>query len=296
MTLSESVENYLTEKKALFLLSESSLNVRSCELKRFIRFCNGQGIKYPRQIKKNNIIGYLSSINVSKQTQANIYFTLLSFFDFLAVNGIISEDNFFGIKQPKFGYSESDYLEFDEVKKLFKTVLEAGSKRVNPRNILLLNLFFTLCLRVGETVNLKLSDIKLDIKQLWILRKGGDLTKLPLNDELVNNFLTWYDSRKTFPNSNSEYVFLSTRGSKLTERQVAYTVRNSLILAGIKKRKSGPHLLRHSGATFRLKNGENIKIIQKMLGHKNMSTTEKYLHFNEDDIKSLVDNSPKMLE
>lgn len=297
--IKEAAVKYLDEKQSLNLLSQSTVLSRRYELFRFSDFCNENGIDRPTRIDTDIIIDYLSNLKnkkkISKFTQLTILKTITAFLEYLFTKKIIIKNCASEIERPKVIYPESDYLEFEEVKKLFWFESEMATPKTVDRNLLLLNMFFTLCLRANEVVGLKINDIKIDIKQIWINRKGGVVVKFPLNDEITEQIGNWLRVRETYSGSKSEWVFLSSRGNKLTTRQSRFIVSKAMERAGIIKKKSGTHILRHSGASFRLKNGGNIRIIQKMLGHATIKSTEKYLHFNDDDVKEMIESSPKLI-
>jgi site-specific recombinase XerD len=290
-----SIDEYLSEMQAIGKLSQTSIINRKYELIRFAKFCISHKIEYAEKIHKNIIIQYLKSIKVVKTTKTTIMHILCMYMDYLVKEGAI-QDNYAAIlDKPTHNSPEADYLEFWEVEKLFQTEAGIATPKTVDRNLLVMSLFFTLCLRASEVVNLKLDDVRLELKQVWIKRKGGKIAKLPLNDDIVEHFLNWYDTRQQYLGSDTSWVFLSSRGNPLTTRQARYIVSNALKRANIIKRNNGTHLLRHSGATLRLKRGEDIKVIQYMLGHSSLATTERYLHFNENDLREMVDRSPKIL-
>lgn len=295
LTIESSINEYLSEKEAIGKLSKTSVLNRRYELKRFLNFCISHNIKNSEKIHKNIIIKYLKTLNVAKTTKRTIIYILSMYMDFLVKEGIVADNYASILEKPKNSYPEADYLEFTEVEKLFQSEASDATPKTVDRNLLVMNLFFTLCLRASEVVNLKIEDVRLELKQLWVKRKGGKVAKLPINDDLIEQFLNWYVIRKAYYGTDTHWVFLSSRGNALTTRQARYIVANALERAGICKRKNGTHLLRHSGATLRLKRGEDIKVIQYMLGHSSLATTEKYLHFNETDLKEMVDRSPKLL-
>jgi integrase/recombinase XerC len=148
-------------------------------------------------------------------------------------------------------------------------------------------------MRVAEAIQLQKSDVHLDKKQVWVKRKGGKIAQLPLNEDLVDRFTNWFEVRQRFKNSEKvPWIFLSIRGQQMTIRQARNVVSDALKKASITKRKRGPHLLRHSGATLYLKQGEDIKTIQYLLGHSNLSTTSRYVHSDSDTLRQSINNCP----
>lgn len=295
ISIIDSINEYLSEKSAIGTLSKTSIVNRGYELNRFERFCKSNNINNSENIHKNIVLRYLKSLNIAKTTKTTIMHILSMYMDYLVKEGVI-QDNYAGIlDKPKNIYPEADYMEFHEVEKLFQTEASMATAKTVDRNLLLMNLFFTLCLRASEAVNLQISDVQLELRQVWIKRKGGKIAKLPLNEDIVEQFLNWFTIRKGYAGADTHWVFLSSRGNSLTTRQARYIVANALERAQIFKRKNGTHLLRHSGATLRLKRGEDIKVIQYLLGHSSLATTERYLHFSENDLKEMVDRTPRIL-
>lgn len=288
------IEDYLNEKNVLGVLSDTTIQTRRYELNRFVRFCKSKGMVKPHEIDEDIIIKYFASLNISKMTKSTLMFSIQKYFDFLLKKKIILKNYMSELEKPKFIYPDTDYLEFDEVEKLFQIEADMATPKTVNRNLLLMNLFFTLCLRANEATGLKFNDIRLDQEQIWVKRKGGQIAKIPLNKNIINQFSAWNLDRLHYNGADSDYIFLSTRGKQLTTRQARYVVSNALKRAGIKKRKNGCHILRHSGATYRLNKGESIKVIQYMLGHVSLATTEKYLHFNENEFKNIIKRSPEL--
>lgn len=292
ITIDNAINKYLSEKGAIGALSKTSIHNRKYELNRFAKFCNSNNIKCPFEIHKNIVIKYLKTINVSKSTISNIIFTLSGFMDYLIEQELILDNIASMIDKPKIYQPKTDYLSFEELELLYQSEAQNAPKKVIDRNLLLFSIFTDICLRVSETVNLKLKDVRLDSNEIWVTRKRGKVDNIPLNDDLVNKFLNWYEIRPEYKGSNLSWVFLSSHGKQLKPRQVHYIVSRALSRAGIIKRKQGPHLLRHSGASLKARAGENLVMIQYLLGHENLNTTRRYLHFNWDDLKEMVGRSP----
>lgn len=292
ITIYRSLNNYLNEKKAVGVLSESSVKNRRYELLRFEKFCKKHKICYPSDLHKNALIYYLKSLRISNSSKLNIIYVLTGFMDYLVDEGLIIENIASIIDKPKIYPPKMDYLTYEELERLFQSVAQNHGRKTVDRNILLLSLFTDLCLRVSEVVNLSQEDVRLDSKEIWITRKRNKVDKIPLNQDLVKKFLMWYDIRHEYKGCETDWVFLSSHGKPLKPRQVHYIVSKALEKAGILKRKHGPHLLRHSGASLKAQQGENLIMIQYLLGHENLNTTRRYLHFKWDDLKEMVERSP----
>lgn len=294
MTITEAIDAYLDEKMGIGSLSLTSAKNRGYELRRFDKFCKENKIYIPSNIYKNLIIAYIKSLNISNSSKLGIIYVLTGFMDYLVDQGLMLENIASLITKPKVYPPTVDYLSFIELERIYQIIAQISGKKTVDRNLLLISLFTDICLRVSEAIHLKQYDVRLDAKELWITRKHNKVDKIPLNEDLVNKFLRWYDARSEYKGSETDWVFLSSHGTPLKPRQVHYIVSNALEQAGIVKRKQGPHLLRHSGASLKAQQGENLIMIQYLLGHENLNTTRRYLHFNWDDLKKMVERSPRL--
>ncbi len=294
ISIFEAIEEYLSEKEAIGLLSQKSVHNRRYELNRFEKFCNSHKIEKTCDIHKNALISYLKELKISKSSKLGVIYVLTGFMDYLVDEELILDNIAATIKKPKIYPPKADYLTFDELERLYQTEAQDAPKKMVDRNLLLFSLFTDLCLRVSEAINLKLNDVRIDSQEIWVTRKRNKTDKLPLNDDLMNKFLNWYEIRPKYKGSELEWVFLSSHGKQLKPRQVHYIVSQSLRRANIVKRKQGPHLLRHSGASLKAQRGENLIMIQHLLGHENLNTTRRYLHFAWEDLREMMERSPKL--
>jgi integrase/recombinase XerC len=293
VAIKDAIEEYLLYNKSIGALSDISIINRRSELTRFMKKCQEKGADKVTEIDKHMVIKYLSELNIQSNTKKTIMMILTAFFDYLVTENLILDNFIASIKKPRIYLPESDYLSLEEINRLFYAEAHNSNEKLVDRNLLLLSLFTILCMRVAEVIQLQQSDVHLDQKQVWVKRKGGKIAQLPLNEDLVDRFSNWFEMRAYFKNAEiSSWVFLSTWGNQMTIRQARNIVTNALKKASIIKRKNGPHLLRHSGATLYLKQGEDIKTIQYLLGHSNLSTTSRYVHSDSDTLKESVNRCP----
>ncbi|QTA89637.1 tyrosine-type recombinase/integrase [Desulfonema magnum] len=293
ITIYEAIEDYINEKEAIGSLSQSSVENRRYELNRFAKFCKSHSLEEPANIHKNMIISYLKDQNISKASKLGIMYVLIGFMDYLVDEELILDNVASTIRKPKIYPPKADYLTFEELEQVYQSEAQNASRKMVDRNLLLFSLFTDLCLRVSEVVNLKIEDVRLDAQEIWVTRKRNKTDNIPLNDDIVNKFLNWYAIRSEYKGNESPWVFLSSHGKQLKRRQVHYIVSQALGRANIIKRKQGPHLLRHSGASLKARAGENLIMIQYLLGHENLNTTRRYLHFEWDELREMVGRSPE---
>jgi integrase/recombinase XerC len=293
ISIEDAIEEYLLYNKSIGTLSDTSVFNRRFELTRFMRYCHNRELKWVNDMNKQVVIAYLSELNVQNNTKKTIMMILAAFFDYLVTENLVLDNLLANVKKPRTFLPEGDFLSLDEINRMFYAEAQNCKEQLVDRNLLLLSLFTVLCMRVAEAIQLQQSDVNLDKKQVWVKRKGGKIAQLPLNLDLVDRFTNWFEMRESFKNADHvPWVFLSTRGQQMTIRQARNVVSDALKKASINKRKKGPHLLRHSGATLYLKQGEDIKTIQYLLGHSNLSTTSRYVHSDSDTLKESIDRCP----
>ncbi|MDM8525206.1 tyrosine-type recombinase/integrase, partial [Desulfococcaceae bacterium HSG8] len=229
---------------------------------------------------------------ISNASKIGIIYVLIGFMDYLVDEELILDNIASTISKPKIYPPKTDYLTFDELERIYQAEAQSAPRKVVDRNLLLFSLFTDICLRVSEVVNLTIEDVRLDAQEVWVTRKRNKTDKIPLNDDIVNKFLNWYSIRPEYKGNDLPWIFLSSHGKQLKRRQVHYIVSQALRRANIIKRKQGPHLLRHSGASLKARAGENLIMIQYLLGHENLNTTRRYLHFEWEELRQMVGRSP----
>lgn len=231
--------------------------------KRYIRY-----LKREKKVSQNYI--YLVTIVVKK------------FFEFHKM------DHLKDVKTPKRAKSLPKSLNEDEVKRLIKAAAADRRQRkfTRTRDKLILSLLYSSGLRVSELVSLKVNDIDLKDRTIRIRGKGNK-DRMVLFDQKTKKLIEDYLHERTW---ESEYLFLNRFGKPLTPRYIQITIKNYAIKAGIKK-KVTPHILRHSFATHLLKNGVDIRAIQQLLGHSNLSTTQIYTSVDMGTLKNLYDKA-----
>lgn len=285
-----SVDGYITEKTGLGLLSPASAYNRRKELDRFARFCKKNKVTFPLEINKNLLVKYLTSLKVTNGTRNTIIYVLIAYMDYLVDHELILDNLAAGLSASNVSMPESDYLIESEVALVFQGEVTNTAPRFLDRNLLLFNLLFQLCLRGSEVSGLKLEDVKLegDDSKIFVRRKGGDKEYLPLNQDLIECFYAWYAVRDKFLGHDSEWVFLTQKGNQLSRKQIHALVKTAIKRVGLTKRKMGPHILRHSGATLLSEKGASPAEIQFLLNHKSLNSTQRYLHFSRKQLKETI--------
>jgi len=237
----------------------------------------------------NRYIGYLK--RKRKVSQNYIYLVtvvLKKFFEFAGI-GVLKE-----VQTPKRTKSLPKSLNENEVQSLINALdnyhtLESSSpydEFLKRRNKLILALLYSSGLRVSELVNLYIDNVDLRERTMRI-RGKGEKDRIVLFDDITKNLIEDYLNQRS---DDSEYLFINRRGNHLTARYVQMMIKDYAKVAGIRK-KVTPHILRHSFATHLLKNGVDIRAIQQLLGHSNLSTTQIYTSVDMETLKNVYDRA-----
>ena len=220
--------------------------------------------------------------------------TLKSFFKYLLAEGTVKIDPTATIKMPKAKRKEPSYLTEQEYKRLLRAVNKNATKYFRLRDVAIINLLLGMGLRLSELVGLNVGSVNFEDGVIKVSRKGNQERILPANEEVVAAISRYLKTRKDA--SYLSPLFLSKRCQRIDGATVWYLVKKYLKQAQIEKEKLSPHTLRHTFATTLLKQGVNILTIKELLSHRNLRTTERYLHITGEDLKkavSKIDLGPK---
>jgi integrase/recombinase XerD len=198
ITIEGAIKDYLADKTFLGRLSDASVINRASELNRFQRFCQSHGIEKPDAIHKNLLTAYLRKINVSNGTKITLINIYRSFFDYLVGEGLVFDNIAATLARPKTRKVDPDFLTYDELETVYRWIAENTGRMFVDRNLLLISIMVELGLRVSAIINLKLNDVRLDAKQLWVRQKGGAEKQVPITDSIVSQFKNYLAVRNHF--------------------------------------------------------------------------------------------------
>lgn len=235
------------------------------------------------QVDQFLILNYLESLQQagkSRSTVIRAVSSLRKFFQYLAQFGIIKSDPMLKVDSPKKAQTLPDVLTVAEVNSLLATPNVSRSLGVRDRAIL--ETLYATGLRVSELVNLRLADLHLPMKLIQTIGKGDRERIIPISDvaiDWLNRYLTTTRQELLKNRPNTEFVFLNAHGRQLTRQAIWQMIKKYVKLARIKRHVT-PHTLRHSFATHLLENGADLRIVQELLGHADISTTQIYTHIS----------------
>lgn len=235
----------------------------------------------------------LHDLGVGAKSQARILSGVRSFFKYLLIEGYISDDPTELLEWPQMGTYLPEVLSTEEV-----DMLEAAidlSKWEGQRNKAIIETLFSCGLRVTELTTLKMSDLSLDENFIHVLGKGNKERLVPISPKAIDELRLWFADRNMMKIKPGEqdYVFLNRRGAHLTRTMILIMIKRYAAEAGIRKNVS-PHTLRHSFATALIKGGADLRAIQEMLGHEDISTTEIYTHVDTTTLRQeILEHHPR---
>lgn len=275
------VEDYLLFLKTEKKLGDNTINSYMLDLEDFFKTFNGS----IESCTKKDILAYISSINGFEVSTVNRHISSLkSFFNYLVDESIIKVSPMEEVSSLKKAKKLPKYLSISEVNKLLNIPLNS---EFDYRNKAMLELMYATGLRVSELVSIEYSNIDFENSIIRINGKGKKERIIPLG-EVASYYLKVYlsDHRSKLLKRNTyNQVFLNNHGKPITRQGFNYILENIRELTGITKEIT-PHVLRHSFATHLLEGGADIRSIQEMLGHENISTTNIYTEVVNDVLRS----------
>ncbi len=229
----------------------------------------------------------LTDHGISAKSQARILSGVRSFYRYLVLDGYLDVDPTELLESPHLPQHLPEYLSTEEVDALENSIDLTSNE--GHRNRAIIEVFFSCGLRVSELTNLKLSDLFLPQGFIRVNGKGGKQRLVPISERAIHELELWFDDRRQMDIKPGEedYVFLNRRGHHLTRTMILIMVKRQAEAAGIKKTIS-PHTLRHSFATALLKGGADLRIIQELLGHADLGTTEIYTHMDDESLRQEI--------
>lgn len=268
-------ENYLL---LVLNLSPNSVKAYLSDLEKWLNFCQKKRQSYLNAKTADfeefyrTIYGNKMAVNSAIRSLSS----LQSFYGFLLDNELIANNPIDNLSRPKRVVALPSVLSYDEVTRLLAAP-DLNSK-YGIRDRAILETMYAAGLRVSETTSLKLSDLHLSMHLINVIGKGNIERIVPLNDQAIHYLKLYFAKfRDLFTSPIAPEVFLNYQGHQISRQSIWKMIKKYLKLAGIDK-KVTPHTLRHSFATHLISNGADLRSVQELLGHQNVSTTQIYTH------------------
>lgn len=275
------VDKFLFFLKVELNYSELTIKSYQLDLTDFFRFIESKKINY-LTITNHDVRGYLKyldSCNLKNSTISRRISTLRTFYNYLVDENIVENNVFHNVKNPKLEKKLPNYLNYNEMEELLESIDISTSEGLKRR--LLIEMFYSTGCRVSEMINVKISDIDFTNKTIRIMGKGSK-ERIVYFGDYASKYLENYLSKVKC----DKYLFTNKKGEKLTINEVEQIVKDIMKHISIKTHVT-PHTLRHTFATHLLNNGADIKTVQELLGHANLSTTGIYTHVSSDRLKDI---------
>ena len=276
--------NYLEIEKAL---SKNTIEAYKNDVFSFLEYIsNANNIEDISQIRRTHISAYnrhLASIGINPTSIVRKIASIKGFFRYLCINSMIEKNPALALSSPKISKKLPKVISVKEIEKLLSTHLDCTHKA-------LFELFYATGLRVSELVNLEFKNTDLKTGIIKTMGKGSKERIIPIGSKAKIALKTYFKERELiiltsdFGKKNQKYVFLKPDGKKIT-RQYVYTFIHNL---GKKIQKDiSPHTIRHSFATHLLENGADLRVVQELLGHSSIVTTQLYTHISKKRLREV---------
>lgn len=283
-------KNYLKVEKNL---SENTIVSYLNDIYKLYNFLKSQNINIPPdEINYKILSDFVEYISEEKtlnaKSQSRIISGIRSFYKYLIVEDIITNDPTSLLEMPKIGRKLPTVLSVEEIEKIISSI--DVSDILGHRNRAIIEVLYGCGLRVSECAELKISNIYFNEDFIKVIGKGNKQRLVPLGSKAKKEIEYYFQSFRnhiTPKKGHSDFLFLNRRGSKLSRVMIFNIVKDACNKAGIEKTIS-PHTFRHSFATHLLEGGADLRVVQEMLGHESITTTEIYTHIDREYLKSVI--------
>lgn len=281
MKKEEVLDNFFKVLKSEYNYSFYTIKNYKLDLTLFFDFLNKSNINY-LYLNKDNVLAYLKyldKMNLKNSTISRRISALRTFYNYLMNEGLINSNIFLNVKNPKFEKKLPNYLNYTEMEELLESIDISTDEGLKRR--LLIEMFYSTGCRVSEIINIKVKDIDFLNKKIRIMGKGSK-ERIVYYGDYAKKYLDKYLSK----GMDKDYLFVNKHGDKYTVEEIELIVKDIMKHLSIKTHVT-PHTLRHTFATHLLNNGADIRSVQELLGHSNLSTTGIYTHVSSDRLKEV---------
>ncbi|HWC52034.1 MAG TPA: site-specific tyrosine recombinase XerD [Chitinophagaceae bacterium] len=281
---------YLQLEKSL---SDNSVEAYLRDIDKLIQFLQEKKIlKNPDELALKDLqqfIKWTAQLGMTATSQARMISGIRAFYKYCQVENISKKDPTILLEAPKLKRALPDVLSFEEIENIIAQI--DLSKPEGGRNKAILETLYSCGLRVSEVVNLKISQLYLDVGFIRVIGKADKERLVPVGSSAIK-YINIYknDIRVHIPvkPGHEDILFLNNRGTKMSRVMIFLVIKDLAKKAGIKKNIS-PHTFRHSFATHLIEGGADLRAVQEMLGHENITTTEIYTHLNRDFLRKTLE-------
>lgn len=266
-------------------LSPNTVKAYTADIEGFYEFLRHRGVTL-RDASSSDISDYIISVSdyLSKRSQARLLSSLNSFFEYLVSEGERKDNPSSAVDSPKLGKYLPVVLSVEEVRAILKAA-------PNERDRAILEVLYGCGLRVSEVCSLKISEVYLKDMFVKVMGKGSKERLVPMAPSTASAIMDYLSVRPESDAGCEDVLFLNRFGRALSRVAVFKMVKSVALVAGVDKNLS-PHTFRHSFATHLVENGADLRVVQEMLGHESILTTEIYTHVDsttwQREIKEII--------
>ena len=291
------IEDFLRHLQVVRNLSPHSLRAYRIDLQHFLAWLQAAGLTGPVAADREHLREYAMSLHaqMAPSSVARRLAAIRSLYRHLRRIERVDVDIADGLRNPKQSQTLPRVLSVDEVLQLLREVKPVKDERLAKRDLALIELIYGAGLRVSEAVGLQVRDVDLDQQLARVLGKGRKMRLSPFGAHAAAALRAWIPARADYLESrredqNARPLFLNTRRRAMNTRSVRRMLEKRCLDAGL-SRAVGPHSLRHSFATHLLDGGADIREVQELLGHEQLSTTQRYTHVSLVGLQRTYDNA-----
>ena len=270
-------------------LSQNTLDSYRSDLEQFSSWLEKNNLSYINTSKKE-ILSYLSFLfqkGLGSKTVARKLSSLKSFFRYLVFKSIIPNDPSSEVETPKLLKSIPKSISEKEVEALLAAPDEKTD--IGLRDKTMIETLYSCGLRISELTNLELLNLNLRQGVIRVIGKGQKERLVPMGDQLIALLELYISSsrKNLLSKRHSDFLFLSTRGQRMTRQSFWHRIKHYCLASGFEPDKISPHVLRHAFATHLLNNGADLRVVQLLLGHSDLNTTQIYTEVARQRLKRL---------
>jgi integrase/recombinase XerD len=274
-------------------LSQNTIEAYLNDVQRFMQYLEmakpDMGPLAVRRAEVEQFILWINGLGLEGSSQARLVSGLRAFYKFLLVEDLVDDDPTELLESPRLRRKIPEVLSFREIKTMLDLI--DLSQENGPRNRAIIEVLYACGLRVSELVNMRLSNLFLDVGFIKVVGKNDKERLVPIGPEAIKHLRIYIENiRGKHPKIKKEaenIVFLNRRGGRLSRVMVFLIVKELAAQAGVTKNIS-PHTFRHSFATHLVEGGADLKAVQDMLGHESIITTEIYTHLDSEYLKETI--------
>jgi integrase/recombinase XerC len=278
---SQYLTDYIEYLRLIKKFSPHTIKAYQQDILQFINYFKDNKL----ELKKENIRDYITFIYIKTKNKATIsrkIYALKSFYLYQVTHGLVAKNPFDMINTPKMEKKLPEILTEKEMVTFLDKLPENTS--LHLRNKAIFEFLYATGLRISELANLKKVDVNFQERMVRVMGKGKKERLVPFHEGAKEILLRYLCQTDKSHKRSSDFIFLNANGHKISERAIEIILHNTYKQIMKSDKKVYPHLFRHSFATHLLQRGANLRVIQELLGHSNLTTTEKYTSLNYGDL------------